>query len=116
MKKLIKAKKIKIAALILSVVLGVISLVCTALFSLKLYYAPLIVCVAIAVASIYAIPFLWVSLKDAKLYAKIISETEAKTVSLDALSEAVGIKPSALRKIIEKGIKKGYITADTNLA
>ncbi len=112
MEKLIRAKKIKISALIASAVLAVTSLVGIALFSLKLYYAPLVICIAAAMASIYAIPILCISIGDDRLYAKIISNTEEGAVSLDELSATVCIKPEALRKIITKGIKKGYITAD----
>ncbi len=116
MDKLEKKRKIKLAALILSAALCVISLVCTALFSLKLWYVPLVICVAIAIASIYAIPFLWFSLKDGKLYTRLILKMEEGVLSLDELSAAVGIKPDALRKIIDKGVEKGYLAADTTLA
>ena len=112
MEKLLKAEKIQKAALIISAALCLPAIVGTVLFSLKLLYVPLVICIAVAVASIYAIPFLWISLKDGRLYAKIISEAAGGAVSLMELSAALGIKPEALRKIIDKGIKKEYVSAD----
>ena len=112
MEKLNRAKKIKNLALILAAALSAASLVGVALLSLNLLYVPLVVCIVIAIASIYAIPFLWISIKDDKLYAKIMSKIEDGTVSVDELSASLGIKPVALRKIINKGVKKEYVSAD----
>ena len=112
MEKLVKAGKIKLAVIISLAVLGILSLVGIALFSLKLLYAPLIICIVIAIAAIYAVPLLIISRKDGKLYAKILAKAEEGITSEEALSAVLSIKPSAFRKIIAKGIKKGYISAD----
>ena len=116
MEKLLRDKKIKALALIASAVLGALAFFGIALFSLKLLYLPLAICIVIAISSIYAVLFLSFSLRDAKLYEKIISKAEEGITSIDELSNALGIKPEALEKIINKCKKNGYITADKTAA
>ena len=112
MEKVIKAKRITAVWLLLSLILTAASLFGIAVLSLKLMYVPLAICIAIAIAAIYAIPFLLISIKDKGLYLKILTEIENGADSIESISEVLRIKPDALRKIINKGIKKQYIPAD----
>ena len=91
MQRLIKAGRIKLWVSLILTALGIASLVGTALFSLKLLYAPLIICIITATAAIYAVPLLVISRRDGRLYMKIIENTEEGKASLDELSGAVAV-------------------------
>lgn len=110
MEKLIKAKKIKLAALIASIAFMIAALCGMALFAMKLLYLPLIICIAVAVAVIYAIPFLSVSIYDLRLCTKIIAEADDGALTAEEISERLCIKPEAVIKIINKYVRLGYIT------
>ena len=61
MGKLFKTKRARFAALIASLILCAASLFGIAYFALKILYVPLVICIIVAIASIYAIPFLFFS-------------------------------------------------------
>ena len=66
MGKIFKTKRARLAAFIASLALCAASLGGIAYFSLKILYLPLVICVISAMASIYAIPFLFFSLGKSK--------------------------------------------------
>ena len=58
MGKLKLSKRARLAALIASLLLFVISILGIVIFSLKLLYAPLVICIAVAIMAAYSVPFL----------------------------------------------------------
>lgn len=111
MEKLLKVKRNRLTLAISSLVLLPVSAFGVVLFSLKLLYIPLLTCILLTAYAVYGCPFYFLAYADAKLCVKIFRVlAKEQTYSVAAIATAVGIKEDFARKLIEKTIRKKYIT------
>lgn len=108
-----KVKRAKIVWLIVSIVsaaLCVASIPCMIVYGSKGMFIHLAVCVVVAVQGFWGVPVYVYNFFKARLFERITAAAELHEISeLDLLAEAARVSPSAVGKLAQKCIKKGYL-------
>ena len=112
MKKLSVRKNVWLSVAVLSLTLGVLGIVGTALFALRLRYFPMAVCIALTAHGFYGTPFYFINFCNLRIIGKIILCMESGCVGAEEISEKLQLKPDFIKKLISKAEKGGYISID----
>jgi hypothetical protein len=111
MEKLLRAKSLWLFFAVGSAVLGGISIAGIIFFILKLWYVPMAVCILITAHGFYGCPFYFIEYSDIKRCELILNAIEAGDRDVSVIAEKAMVKEEFAKVLIEKTLKKGYLTA-----
>ena len=109
MKKLQGRKRLLLAVAISSLLLGILSIAGIIFFILKLWYIPMVLCIALTAHAFYGCPFYFIAYANAKISEKILREIEGGESDLAVIADRAGVKPDFAEKLIEKSRKRGEL-------
>ncbi len=106
MEKLNRDKVIYLCVFIGSVIFGVLGIIGSVFFALKIIYAPMVISLALALYGIYASPFWFIAYSNRVWAERILS---CETSDIDTVSKKLKIKPTFVKKCLDLAKRKEYI-------
>ena len=109
MKKVSVRKNVWLCVAVLSLVLGILGILGTALFAMRLQYLPMAICIVFTAHGFYGAPFYFIAFGNMRIIGKILVAKESGCTGAEEISQKLSLKPDFIKKLISKAERLGYM-------